>query len=138
MPGKISLASGCASAALAALDLGEVADRADQVLVHRVVVVHVELHHRHDLAEVGDEAAEHAGLVHGAEHELGVLARGQDLEEQPVGLGVVAELAVDQPERAGDELHRVGMEGQVVGVGEMEDADEVDRVAREDLVVGDC
>ena len=49
---------------LAALDLGEDADRADQVLVDRVVVVHVELHHRDDLAEVGHEAAEHAGLVH--------------------------------------------------------------------------
>ena len=57
---------------LAALDLGEDADRADQVLVHRVVVVHVELHHRDDLAEIGDEAAEHAGLVHRAEHALGV------------------------------------------------------------------
>ena len=61
------------------------------MLVHRVVVVHVELHHRHDAAEIGDEAAEHAGLVHAAQHDLGRVARGQDLEEQPVGLRVVAQ-----------------------------------------------
>jgi hypothetical protein len=42
---------GCSS--FAALDLGEHADAADQVLVHRVVVIHVELHHRDDAAESG-------------------------------------------------------------------------------------
>ncbi len=57
----------------AALDVDEHADAAQQMLVHRVVVVHVELHHRHDAAEVGDEAAEHAGLVHPPQHDLGVL-----------------------------------------------------------------
>ena len=60
-------------AGLAALDAGEDADGADQVLVHREVVVHVELHHRHDPAEVRDEAAEHARLVHAPQRRLGVL-----------------------------------------------------------------
>jgi hypothetical protein len=69
----------------AALDLLQDADAAQQMLVHRVVVVHVELHHRDDLAEGADEAAEHAGLVHAPQHDLGVV-RGQDLQEQPVGL----------------------------------------------------
>ena len=71
---------------VAALDLGQHADAAHQVLVHRVVVVHVELHHRDDAAEVGHEAAEHAGLVHAPQHDLGVVLGGQDLEEQPVRL----------------------------------------------------
>ena len=51
------------------------AHRTDQVLVHRVVVIHVELHHRDDLAEVGDEATEHAGLVHVPEHRLHLVRR---------------------------------------------------------------
>ena len=52
----------------AALDVGQQADGADQMLVHREVVIHVELHHRHDAAEIRHEAAEHAGLVHLAQH----------------------------------------------------------------------
>ena len=56
-----------------------------------------------------------------------------DLEEEPVRLRVLAERAVDQLERAGDLLHRVRVEGEVVAVGEVEDADQVDRIAREDL-----
>ena len=66
----------------AALDLAQDADAAQQVLVHRVVVVHVELHHRDDLAEGRHEAAEHAGLVHPPQHGLRVVLRGEDVEEQ--------------------------------------------------------
>ena len=73
------------------LDLGEHADRADEVLVDRVVMVHVELHHRDDAAEIRDEAAEHAGLVHPPQHHLGRVLRGQDVEEEPVRLRVVAQ-----------------------------------------------
>ena len=42
----------CVLGELAALDVGQHADGADQVLVHRVVVVHVELHHRHDACRI--------------------------------------------------------------------------------------
>src|ERR1044072_4358621 len=49
---------------LAALDLRDDADSSDQMLVEREVMVHVELHHRHDTAEVGNDPAEHACLVH--------------------------------------------------------------------------
>ena len=62
-----------------------------QMLVHRVVVVHVELHHRHDPAELGDETAEHAGLVHAPQDGFGGVLRCQDLQEQPIGLGIVAQ-----------------------------------------------
>ena len=54
---------------LAALDRREQADRADRMLVDRIMMVHVELHLRDDAAEVGNEAAEHAGLVHPAQHQ---------------------------------------------------------------------
>ena len=76
----------------AALDVLQVADAAQQMLVHRVVVIHVELHHRHDLAEGADEMAEHAGLVHPPQHDLGIV-RGQDLHEQPVGFRIFAQAA---------------------------------------------
>ena len=68
------------------------------MLVHRVVVVHVELHHRDDAAERAHEAAEHAGLVHPPQDDLGVV-RGEDFEEQPVRLGIVPQLRIDQLER---------------------------------------
>ena len=82
------------------LDVDEIADGAQQMLVHRVVVVHVELHQRDDLAEVRHEAAEHAGLVHQAQHDLRRIARGQNVEKQPVGFGVRAQFRVDALQRS--------------------------------------
>ena len=70
--GKISVDSGWSAAERAALDLGQHADRADQMLIDRIVMIHVELHHRDDLAEFGNEAAEHARLVHAAQGRLGI------------------------------------------------------------------
>ena len=134
----ISLAtSGCASAELAALDRREHADGADQVLVHRVVVVHVELHHRHHPAEVRDEAAEHARLVHAPERRLRILAGGEHLQEDAVGLRVVAQSVVDEPQRPAQQAQRVRMEEKVVVLGRGEVADQVDRIAPEDVVAAD-
>ena len=67
---------------LAALDRRQQPDRPDRMLVDRIMVVHVELHLRDDAAEVGNEAAEHAGLVHPAQHQLGRVDVGQHLHEQ--------------------------------------------------------
>ena len=125
--GSSSWVSGSSFLQPAVLDLGHHADGADQVLVHRVVVVHVELHQRDDLAEIGHELAEHAALVHLPQDALDGLRRGQDLEEPRVGLGIVAHVVADQPQRAGDLLDRVGMEQQVLPAGDEEDADEVAR-----------
>ena len=66
---------------LTAFDLGKQADRPDGVLIDGVVMVHVELHLGDDPAEVGNEAAEHAGLVHPAKQQLGPLAVGEHVEE---------------------------------------------------------
>ena len=106
----ISVDSGSALGGVAALDVGQHADGAQQVLVDRVVVVHVELHHRDDAAELGDEAAEHAGLVHAPQRRLGVALPSQQLEEDAVGLGVVAQLVVDQAQRAAQQADGVGMQ----------------------------
>ena len=120
----------------AGIDLRQDADAAQQVLVHRIVVVHVELHHRHDAAEGAHEMAEHAGLVHAAQHGLGGVLRGEDIEEKAVGLRVLPQRLIDQLERAGGEPQRVGMERQIVFLRQMEDADQVDRIAREHLGIG--
>ena len=111
--------------------------RADQVLVDRVVVVHRELHHPDDAAEIGDEPAEHAGFVHPPQRRFRRMARGQDLEEQPVGLRVLAQAGVDALQRLGDEPRRVRVDRQVRAVGDPEQPDQVDRIALEHVGADD-
>ncbi len=69
------------------LDRAELADRANEMLVDRVMMVHRELHHADDAAEIGDEPAEHAGFVHAPQRDFRRVARREDFEEQPVRLG---------------------------------------------------
>jgi hypothetical protein len=69
-PGISLLASGCSSSPCPDRS-GQHIDAAQQMLVDRIVVIHVELHHRDDLAELRDEAAEHAGLVHPPQDQFG-------------------------------------------------------------------
>ena len=121
----------------AVLDLFQHPDAAQQVLIHRVVVVHVELHHRHDLAEGGHELAEHAGLVHPPQDRFRIVPGGEDVDEQAVCLPVVAQFGVDQLERAGNRPHRVRMKGKIVLLRQLEDADQVDRIALEYAGIGD-
>mgnify|MGYP006915173993 CR=1 FL=1 len=117
----------------AALDLGDVADRPDEMLVHRVMVVHVELHQRDDAAEGWHEAAEHAAFVHPSELRLRICARRQHLEEQPVRFRIGPELVVDQVQRPGHRLQRVGVDVHGLFVGEPEEPQQVHRIAREDV-----
>ncbi len=58
---------------LALFDLVQNADGEQGMLVDRVDMVHVVLHLRDDAAEIGDESAKHAGLVHPPQRGLGVL-----------------------------------------------------------------
>ncbi len=106
------------------------------MLVHRIVVVHVELHHRHDLAEGADEVAEHAGLVHPPQHDLGVV-RGQDFHEQPVGFRTFPQLRIDQFQRPRHRAHRVGVKGKVVLLREAKKSDQIDRVVLEHVGGGE-
>ena len=89
-----------------------------------------------DAAEIGDEATEHARLVHPPQRGLGRAARGQDFQEQPVGFRVGAQLGVDALQRLGDEPRRVGMDRQARSVGDPEEADEIDGIALERVGVG--
>ena len=74
---------------LAALDRGDIAHGADQMLVHRIMVIHVELHQPHGMAEFRNEAAQHARLVHQAQRPFRIVARGQHFQEDAVGFGIV-------------------------------------------------
>ena len=57
----------------AALDLRQHPDAAQEMLVHGVVVIHVELHHRDNAAEGAHEAAQYARLVHPPQDDLGIM-----------------------------------------------------------------
>ena len=71
------------------------------MLIDRIMVVHVELHLRDDAAEVGNEAAEYSGLVHPAEHDLGLMDAGQRFHEQGIRALVVADGSGDQSSSPG-------------------------------------
>ncbi len=51
---------------LTVLDFRHDLNAAQQMFVHRIMVIHVELHHRDDLAKIRDEFAQHAGFIHAA------------------------------------------------------------------------
>ena len=89
------------------------------MLVDGEMMVHVELHLRVDPAEIGHEAAEHIGLIHAPKDPLRPLRRGHDLNEQAVGLGVFFQGAVDQAQILGDQTQSVGVDVQVVALGDM-------------------
>ena len=121
---------------LAALDGGDIAHGADQMLVHRIMVIHVELHQPHGMAEFRHEAAQHAGLVHQAQRPFRIVARGQHVQEEPVGFRIAAQLVGDQIQRAGDGAQRIGMDVDALVVGDLEDAQDIDRIAAEDGGIG--
>ena len=108
---------------------------AEQVLVHRVMVIHVELHHRHDASELRDEASEHARLVHQPQHDLRRISRRQDVEEHLVGLGSLRKVGPMSVQRSRREPRGVGVDRQVVLVGEPEQPDQVGGIALECVLV---
>src|SRR5271165_2079288 len=77
------------------LDRAYRAHRAEEMLVDGVVMVHRELHHADDAAEVGNEPAEHTSLVHAPERGLGGVARREDVEKQTVCLAILTQMGVD-------------------------------------------
>ena len=76
---------------LPAFDVRQDADRPDEMLVHREVMIHVELHHRHDASEVRNKAAQNAGFVHAPQRGLRVLRRAKHFQEDAIGFLVVAQ-----------------------------------------------
>src|SRR4051794_2839121 len=56
------------------IDRREHSNGPDQMLIDRIMVIHVELHHRDDAAEIGNEAAENACLIHPPQRRFRVAA----------------------------------------------------------------
>ncbi len=104
------------------------------VLVDRVDMVHVVLHLRDDAAEIGDEAAEHASLVHPPQRGFRILFRSQDFEEQAVGLGVLAQLAVDEAQGLRHRPQRARVDVKIVLLRDMEQAQQTDRILLEEIL----
>ena len=121
---------------LAALDLRQQSDRADRMFVDRIMVIHVELHLRDDLAEVGHEAAEHPGLIHPAKHQVRRRLIGQRFEEQGIGDRVVTH-PVDQPSVALSGAHRRRVNLEPFTRGEREQLDQPRWPFGKESLVGD-
>ena len=120
----------------AALDLGQAADGLDDVLVHRVVVIDVELHHRDDGFEFRDEGRQDPQFVHPAQAAFGVPVFQQQVKEQSLRLGVLAHVVVDQVQIPGQEPHDVGVK-QIAGAQRLfKDAQKVQLVGQKGPGVG--
>ena len=106
------------------------------MLVDSIVMIHVELHLRVDLAEIGHEAAEDAGLVHPAQDRFGIVATGQQVQEQRVGAFVLADTMVDQLRVARGLAHGFRVDFQLFGLGQLEHLDQAHGVLAEIVVRG--
>ncbi len=80
------------------------------MFVHRVVVVHVELHHRDDGREFGDECGQHPQFVHPSQRPFGIAVLQQQIKEDPPRLFVVAQVFVDPVQIGRDQPHRIRMQ----------------------------
>jgi hypothetical protein len=118
------------------LQLVQDAQGEQRVLVDREHMVHVVLHLGDDAAEIRDEAAQHPGLVHAPQRRLRVVRAGQDLQEQAVGLRVLAKALVDQVHRAVDDLQRAGVDVEPVVLGHVEQPDHVRPAGLELVLAG--
>jgi hypothetical protein len=122
---------------LAPLDRRDEADRADRMLVHRIMVIHVELHLCDDAAEVWNEAAEHACLVHPAQHDLRPVDGRQDFHEQSVRARVFADLRVDEDRVPRGGAHRGRVDLELLAGGEGEQLEQAHGIGAKEIVLGD-
>ena len=119
-------------------EIGDGLDGAQRVLIDRVMMIHVELGLRDDRAEFGDRAAEHAGLVHAAQGEAGLLAAEDGIEDQRAGFRQHAHGFCETAQVACQRRQRGGVDVLLLAPGQGEEADHVERIARHDGVVGDA
>ena len=119
-------------------EIGDGLDGAQRVLIDRVMMIHVELGLRDDRAEFGDRAAEHAGLVHAAQGEAGLLAAEDGVEDQRAGFRHLAHGFCETAQVARQRCERGGVDVLLLAPGQGEEADHVERIARHDGVVRDA
>ncbi len=120
----------------AVLDLIQHADRLDRVLVHRVDVIEAVLHLGDHAAELRQEPAEHAGLVHPAQRGVRVLARGEHGHEQGVRRRVGALVRTDPPQVLGHRAQRLGVDVEVPLLRQVEQPEHRQGLALEQIGLG--
>src|SRR5207247_940874 len=106
---------------LAALDRAENADGADQMLVDRIVMVHVELHERDGVTERRHETSEHTRFVHAPKRPFGRTAGGRYLEKQAIGVAILLQCRRYQIERSRDGPQCMRVDVHAFFIGKMED-----------------
>ena len=118
---------------LALLDLGQQANGAQQMFICRVVMIHIELHHRHNTPEIRHKAAQHTGLVHAAQRAFGRASRCQYLQKQFIGPPVGAQFRPDQGDRPRYFAQCVGVDIQPETVRKVKHADQINRIGAETI-----
>ncbi len=88
----------------------DIADGADQMLVHRVMVVHVELHQAHGMAEFRNEAAQARRPRSSGATRVPDRGARSGFEKGAVGGRIVAHRVGDQIQRARHGAQRMGMD----------------------------
>src|SRR3546814_9129206 len=77
-------------------DLRQQAHGPDGMLVHSVMVVHVELHLGDHAAEIGNESTENRSFVHPAKHSFGIAGRRQHLHEESIGPLIITDVRSEE------------------------------------------
>ena len=72
------------------------------MLVHRVVVVHIELHLADHPAELRVKPAEHTRLVHPPQSDFRIVSRRQDIHEDRIRTRILPQVLVDKVQGAGN------------------------------------
>ena len=116
---------------LAAFDLGQCADALDRMFVNRVVVVDVELHHRDDGFEFGNEGPQNTQFVHASQGPFRIAVLKQQVKKDLHRLGIRPHLVVDPVQIGRDQPHRVGVKKIAGPQGFFEDAQQVQLVGNE-------
>ena len=120
---------------VAFFDPGEEANRADAMLIDRIMMIHVELHLGHNPSEVGHKTSKDRRLIHPAQHGFGIALAGQDAHEQSVRARVAAHLGIDQLAVAVGSAHRLRVNLKTMFVGKREYLDKPDGV-RGKIIIG--
>ena len=121
---------------LAALDLRQDTDGAQRMLVHRIDMIHVVLGLPDDAAEFGNEAPQHAGLVHFTQRLLGRLHVAEERHEEMIGFFIGAQIAVDQLQALMHQAKGARVNVETAGLGLAEELDQPRRALVEGVLVG--
>ncbi len=121
---------------LAPLDLRQEPDGLDRVLIDRIDMIHVVLGLPDDTAEIAQETAEHARLVHAGQNALRRFDRTRHLDEHPARVRIGPHILVDPFQVLRHQAQCVRVNVQPLVVRNVEQTDQRNRVVRKLGVAG--